>query len=165
MRSPHILLASSNPQKLITNIEHLVSKRAADALRREVRANVSGLFRLGEQHYTFAATLPTSDWRQIVSRCYYGAYNVVRSVKLEASGHYSTDSTDHKKIDELPSTFPNRNTYSNRLSMLREDRNLCDYDHTVTEVDLVYTIPEALRLVQGFIQDSRTYLRVKGLRV
>lgn len=164
MKSPHILLAASNPRRLVDNIEHLLSKRSVDALNREIKNNVIGLFRLGEEHYTFAAGLPGSSWRQIISRAYYGAYNVARSVRLHHSGAYSTDSSDHKKIEELPKGFPNQNTYTNRLSMLREDRNLCDYDHSVVETDLVFTVPEALRLVQGFVADSRTFLRNNGVR-
>lgn len=164
VKAPHILLASGNPQKLVKNIEHLISQRAVNALHQEIRRNVVGLFRLGEEHFSFASATPHTQWRQIISRTYYGAYNVARSVRLHHAGIYSTDSSDHKKIGELPSVFPNRNTYSNRLSVLRDDRNLCDYDHAAGENELVITVPDALTLVRGFIADARSYLRQTGVR-
>lgn len=164
MKSPHILLASGNPQKLVRNIEHLISRRAVDALNREIRSNIIGLFRLGEGHFTFAAGLPHTEWRQIVSRSYYGAYNVARSIRLHHAGIYSTDSSDHKKAGELPDSFPNRNTYSNQISILREDRNLCDYDHAADEGELVIAVPDALNLVRDFVSDARAHLRRNGVR-
>ena len=164
MKSPHLRLASGNPQKLVRNIEHLISQRAVNALNREIRSNVAGLFRLGEGHFSFAEGLALTEWRQIVSRSYYGAYNVARSIRLHHAGLYLTDSSDHKKIGDLPDGFPNRNTYTNRLSILREDRNLCDYDHAADETELVIAVPDALNLVRDFIADARAHLRRNGVR-
>jgi uncharacterized protein (UPF0332 family) len=164
MKGPHLLLAG-NPRRVLENIRPLVSGRAASAIEKEIRRNAAGLYNLGAEHYNFAANLQAADWRQCVSRAYYGAYNCARSVRFAEDGTYSTDSSDHKKIEELPKGFPNLNTYTNRLRLLRDDRNLCDYDHTVSEAELAITRDEGLALVGGFLRDAKLYLRNRGIRV
>jgi hypothetical protein len=86
--------------------------------------------------FSFAARQNNRWWRQKISRLYYGAYNVSRAVRLCVSGEFSDDSTDHKRIGDLPADFPNQALYKNRLNSLRDDRNLCDYDHTARAADL-----------------------------
>lgn len=164
MKSPHILLAG-NCQKVRANLLHLLSADSVRAIDDEIAANARGLFELGEQHYSFAISLGRSHWRQTISRAYYGAFGIVRSVRLFVDGHYSTESNEHKKIDGLPHDFPNRATYSVQLPVLRDDRNLCDYDHTATEAELVIPREDAVTLVASLIQDARSYLHSRGLTV
>jgi hypothetical protein len=165
MRSPHLLLAGNNPQKVMLNIRPLISGRSAKSLEDELKRNVRGLFRLGEEHFRFAKGVAPVDWRQRISRAYYGAYNVARAVRLDYDGSYSRDSSDHQKIDQLPAGFPNLATYTNNLRLLRDDRNLCDYDHTALESELVRTPADTLRLVEDFLRDARAYFRGRGIRV
>jgi hypothetical protein len=163
MKEPHILLAANNCQRLKRNLAHIIDSTAIQAIEDEINSTVSGLFRLGVEHYQFAASQSRAQWRQIISRLYYGAYNVSRSVRLHVDGHYHTDSDDHKRVKNLPDDFPNKNTYSNQLESLRSDRNLCDYDHTADEADLLISSQDALALVQDFINEARNYLTNRGM--
>lgn len=163
MKTPHILLATSNVVRMRQNLAHVLDTAALTALDGEIRNNVIGLFKLGRYHLDFAKTLPTKDWRQECSRLYYAAYNMQRAVRLADSGNYSTDSTDHKKIGSLPAAFPKHATYEVQLPILREDRNLCDYDHSAAVTDLAIAIADARALVNGFAIDAASFLLSKGI--
>jgi hypothetical protein len=147
------------------NLLHLLSTDSVQAIDSEIAANARGLFELGAQHYAFAISLGRSQWRQTISRVYYGAFGVVRSVRFFVDGHYSTETGEHKKVDELPTDFPNRSTYAVQLPVLRDDRNLSDYDHTATEADLVIPREDAVRLVGNLFADARSYLQARGLTI
>ena len=162
---PHILLASSNMVRLINNLAGALTPVQIARLRLIVRQQVIVLFHFGEEHYKFAKKLSTKSWRQKVSRYYYGAFNVSRAVRLEVRGEYSTDVSDHRKFENLPDDFPNKNTYVNQLNNLRLDRNLCDYDHTATIDDLLLELPQTEAMVSEFLRDSRAYLLVRGVKV
>ena len=126
LKEPHILLAGSNCHRLIRNVQHVLNPAAVDAIRQEVRDNVKQLFALGDHHFYFAISIPNTNWRQRVSRFYYAAYNIRRAIALNDSGHFAMDVSDHKKIGELPSDFPNQNMFATELRGLRDDRNLAD---------------------------------------
>jgi hypothetical protein len=81
------------------------------------------------------------------------------------NGQYSREVKDHEKVGDLPDDFSDKNTYANRLRLLREDRNLCDYDHTVVEADLGMSSNDAIVLVGGLIAHARGYLRARKYRV
>jgi hypothetical protein len=161
LKPPHILLASSNPLKMLSNLQHILDADAYNSLKNEIDENVKSLFELGESHYLFAKQLTRQHWRQRISRFYYGAYNVRRSISLHENGSYGTEVDDHKKTS-LPNGFNNSSTYSIQLHTLRDDRNLSDYDHTAVELDLVITQDEAEILVADFLHDARTYLTNRG---
>lgn len=138
---------------------------AIAAIEAEICANSALLYKLGKKHYLFARRQNNRDWRQKISRLYYGAYNISRAVRLCVNGEYSTESSDHKKVEAIPDNFPNKNTYSNRLAVLREDRNLCDYDHTAALGDLILAPGDALQLVGDFQLDARSYLQIYGVQI
>ena len=165
MKSPHILLAAGNLKKLQMNLVNVIDGNAMQAIEREIELNAIKLYLLGKTHYLFAIKQNRNAWRQRISRLYYGGYNVSRSIRLCVSGEYSSDLSDHKKIGSLPDDFPNNATYSVRLAALREDRNLCDYDHTVRCADLSNGTNEATELVESFLQDTRTYLGNRGIAI
>ena len=100
-----------------------------------------------------------------MSRMYYGAYTACRSVRLFDSGAYLTDVKDHQKFNELPNDFPQRNRFANQLAILREDRNLCDYNHSARAADLVLGTNTTEQLVGEFLAEVRNYLRSKGMEV
>ena len=52
-----------------------------------------------------------------------------------------------------------------RLGVLREDRNLCDYDHTAKLTDLVVGANDASVLVQQFLKHAQGYLRRRGIKI
>lgn len=163
VKTPHLLLASPNARKLLKNVEHLLDGAGKRAIAAEITTNVVALFRLGESHFNFAVATNAAEWRQVTSRLYYAAYNIVRAVRLDSQGVYSQDSSEHKKVDDLPTDFPNLATYTNQLPLLREDRNLCDYDHTVVQADLV--VADAKALVTQLLGDARAYLQRRGIPV
>jgi hypothetical protein len=165
LRSPHLLRAASNVRRVKENLVSVVNDAAILAIEREIRRNVRQLIALATSHYNFAVGQPDRYWRQKVSRLYYAAYNTSRAVRLFVNGEYTTDVTDHKKIEAIPDDFPNRNTYANKLVALREDRNLCDYDHTVSRPDLVLKLQDSIDLVDGFMADARKYLRKRGRKL
>jgi len=166
MRTPHILLLKQNVYQLRDQLANVVGPTAITALETEINTNVSQMFALGEEHFNFAMGLPRAKWRQIVSRSYYSAYNISKAVRFAISGDYSTQVTDHSKSGKLPNGFPNLNMYKNQLQVLRNDRNLCDYDHSADETELVFTVQEYLTLADSFINDSRAFLfTAKGITV
>lgn len=159
MKSPHILLLNKNTVELRRELAHILSKKSAAAFDADVKLNVLQLFSLGLEHLNFAGMLGPTNWRQIVSRSYYGAYSVSKSVRLAVNGQYSREVKDHEKVGDLPDDFPDKNMYANRLRLLRDDRNLCDYDHTVREADLGMSSTDARALVMGLVGHARGYLR------
>lgn len=143
----------------------VVDAGAISAIETEICVNVAQLYVLGRSHYHFAVRQNNRSWRQKISRLYYAAYNVSRAVRLCINGEYSVDSSDHKRIETLPDDFPNRNRYANRLGALRDDRNLCDYDHTARLTDLVVGVNDAAELVQQFLKDAQGYLKRRGVNL
>jgi hypothetical protein len=164
MKSPHLVRAGVNVRKLKDNLVNVVDAAAISAIEAEICANVAQLYALGQSHYYFAVRQNNRSWRQKISRLYYAAYNVSRAVRLCVNGEYSVDSSDHKKIEALPDDFPDKNKYANRLGVLREDRNLCDYDHTAKLTDLVVGANDAAVLVQQFLKDAQGYLTRRGIK-
>lgn len=165
VKPPHLLLASGNVRRLQTNLAVVVNAAGRAAIESEICANCSQLYALGRNHFLFARRLKNRDWRQKISRLYYGAYCASRAVRLCVNGEYSTEAGDHKKIDAIPDNFPNKNTYANRLGVLRDDRNLCDYDHTAKLSDLIIEPADAEQFVAEFLRDARVYLEQRGVQV
>ena len=165
LNKPHILLASKNVMTMIENLNHLLNQTEVDKLTHEIDRNVSALFVLGKSHFDFAAPLTERDWRQKISRFYYGVYNVRRAVALKYSGTYSIDVSDHKNVDQLPDDFLNRESHIDNLKTLREDRNLADYSHLATMSDLIVSPIDAQGFATRFIADSRTFLHQRSVRV
>jgi hypothetical protein len=46
LKSPHLLLASSNPRQMLTNLSHILDRNACGAIQSEIDANVKLLFSL-----------------------------------------------------------------------------------------------------------------------
>lgn len=158
------LLELGNARKVKKHLAAILDDDALVAIEREIEGNVRQLRRLAGSHYRFAVAQPPAHWRQKVSRLYFAAYAGSRAVRLYVEGHFSTEVKDHKKIGDLPDDFPLQPTYANRLEIMREDRNLADYDHTSRAPDLAIASSDAARLVGDFLSDVDSYLRGKGLR-
>lgn len=163
LAEPHVLLASGNPNRLLKNLGHILSEVELDKIRRAVDHEVFGLYQLGMSHYYFASSIGKSEWRQKISRLYYAAYNVKRAIQLKDSGVYSTDSSDHQRIDELPKNLENAATYKGKLKNLRDDRNLADYSHVANEGDLLIKVADSEALVDDFITDAKKLLEDQGI--
>lgn len=165
MKSPHLLRVGANVRRVKENLVNVLDRDGIDAIETEICTNVRQLYLLGKSHYSFAVRQNNRFWRQKISRLYYAAYSVSRAVRLCVSGEYSTESGDHKKVESLPEDFPDKSTYGNRLGVLRDDRNLCDYDHVALRTDLVLGVDDSLRLVEDFMRDARIYLRKRGAKI
>ena len=132
------------------------------AIEDEVNTNVAGLFALGVEQYNFG--INQTEWRQCISRLYYSAYSISRAIRLSVDGIYSTESSDHKRIAQFPDNFPNGAKYSVQFLILREDRNLADYDHTALESDPTISTEDAKILLTGYVEDSTKYLKSRGVK-
>jgi hypothetical protein len=158
LTSPHLLLASSNPMKMIQNLNHLLEEPELYKLTAELDRNVVALFHLGETHFIFASRLNNHDWRQKISRLYYAVYNVRRAITLKSSGSFSTESSDHQNNGQIPDSLSNKNSHVNNIRTLRDDRNLADYSHLAQIDDLVMEPDDALSFATQFIADCRRFL-------
>ena len=165
MNEPHILLASGNVWRLKRNLSGILDRRALIALEHEISRNVVQLYRLAVSHKSFAMRADKRLWRQRISRLYYAAYTGSRAIRLQVFGDYSTDSSDHKKVAALPDDFPNRLIFVNELPMLREDRNLSDYDHEARREDLSKSVDDWLDFVNNFMFNVKVYLRGRGVHL
>lgn len=165
LKEPHLFNASSNPVKLINNLSGILTIAELDKLRREIDSNVIELFGLGLSHFQFACAIDKAHWRQRISRLYYGAYNVRRAIALKHNGSFSTDSSDHSKVDSIPDSVNDVAIYKSRLVNLREDRNLSDYNHLATEADLISSPDDYQTLVSNFISDAKAYLATQGIQI
>jgi hypothetical protein len=162
----NILRISSRPRETVEQIREIISDKSYNSLIEAIDKNVVGLFELGVHHHKFASTeIPSRFWRQKISRFYYSAYNVKRSIQLNFDGLYRTDSSDHKEIGNLPEGLTNRNQYTRQLRVLRDDRNLSDYDHVAQENDLVIGVKDTESLVASFISDARSFLTDRGINL
>jgi hypothetical protein len=158
-----LYLLKKNPIAIKEGLSDILDQKSLDQIQKEIDKNVKELFQLGMNHYNFAKTINSNNWRHKISRLYYAAYNIARSVRLHTSGVYSTDSEDHKRIGELPNDFPNQIRYSTGLTDLRDDRNISDYNHTARVEDTKLGIDNACSLVEDFVKDANQYLKNKNV--
>lgn len=165
-RKPSILDVPGNPRELQQRLKPFIGKKAASKIEIDLKRQARRLYILGKYHFNFARrqALPR-DWRQVVSRAYYAAYSVSRAIRLMETGEFSRDVKDHQRFDRLPNAFRQVAMYSNKLELMRDDRNICDYDHSAQVSDLTSTPPDTLRLVAQFMLDAKAYLLTKGLKV
>ena len=164
MKTPH-LLNLGNPRKVKDNLSGLLDAAALGLIESEIEGNTCALMALARTHYRFAVRQSAPNWRQKVSRLYYAGYNAARALRLYLHGEYSRDVKDHQKFNKLPDDFPSRFKYINQLSVLREDRNTCDYDHLSVAGDLILGSRLAGELVRDFLDDVAVYLNNRGLNV
>jgi hypothetical protein len=165
MKEPHFLRASSNSRRLIENVRHLVSDKSLTALEDALNQNAKELYDLALNHMELVEEVSPDAWRHVVSRLYYAAYNAVRGVRLCCDGHYSQDARDHHRFDSLPSDFPSKERYTNLLPLLRDDRNLCDYDHTADLQDLTDSLEGWTAVVGQLLEDAKIYLKGRGVEI
>lgn len=165
LREPHVLLASGNPHKLMRNLSSILTADEIQKINNAVLLESAALYSLGNAHFTFAISLPLAEWRQSISRLYYAAYNVKRSMTLINDGGFSTDANDHQKIDNLPETINNKDLYKSQIKALRDDRNLCDYSHIAIEEDLLISVIDARTFVTNFLADAKQFLLDKGVQL
>lgn len=152
-----------NPRKIITILDGILDQANLDLIEAEIRRNTSQLFDLAITHYRFANSLNRSQWRQKVSRLYYAGYSASKAIRYFSTGHHSTEGADHKKVGDLPGDFPRKNFFTNKLTVLRDARNTCDYDHTSKANSLIISTKESSEVVTEFLKESKGYLSGRGV--
>jgi len=126
-------------------------------------------FQLAELHLAEAQKLVQAGIpRATLSRAYYAAYNGSKATRYLVQGIVSLKGDDHGRAStDLPDDFPDVAQWSQRMTVLYENRLRADYDNwQSTSTDFTLTPDAAVRLAQEFIDEVRVYLNTKyGMRL
>lgn len=99
-------------------------------LEEHVHAVARRWFELARLHQADAAAAGIrNNPRAVYSRAYYAAYNASKAVRYVVSGSVSLRGDDHKKVGDLPSSFPDAAKWAGDLALLYEHRLRADYDN------------------------------------
>ena len=99
-------------------------------LESHVHAVVRRWFELARTHYADASSVdPSANPRSVYSRAYYAAYNASKAVRYIIRGVVSLKGDDHKRVADLPDTFPDVDAWAAMLPLLYEHRLRADYDN------------------------------------
>jgi hypothetical protein len=105
--------------------------------------------------------------RSFYSRNYYAVYNASKSVRYFASGFVSAAGDDHKKVSELPATFPDLAQWGDDLRKMYEFRLIADYDgwsHSTANLDA--DMKSYLKKSTAFLKASKAFLKIEhGIRI
>lgn len=161
MDEDHIL--NLNLQKVLRCLPNILAQDELNKIRKALCDNVHQLLRLGRAHLRFAQRAEgLASWRQRVSRAYYCVYCTSRAIRLAINGYYNIDPGDHKNIGDLPSDFPSKSIWQDFLMKFKADRNLADYDHSVSEKALELRSKEYVEKADAFYREARKYLIGRG---
>jgi hypothetical protein len=97
--------------------------------------------------------------RSAYSRSYYAAYNASKAVRYLVYGEVSLGGDDHRRVAELPDSFPDVDSWTPRLTELYEHRLRADYDNwsgsaaenTLTPVQSYSTAKEFVDACRVFV--------------
>ncbi|SAL16849.1 hypothetical protein AWB64_01041 [Caballeronia sordidicola] len=84
---------------------------------------------------------------------------------LKHDGSFTTESSDHQKVDIVPEALENHSLYKVKLKNLRDDRNLADYSHDAVASDLILGIDEAEALVGSLFRDVKIFMMAHGIEL
>src|ERR1035437_7775995 len=152
-----------NLRKVILCLTGVLPPAELEKIKAEIHRNVRHALRLSGVHLRAARTQGLRIWRQMVSRAYYCCYCASRALRLAETGTFSTEVEDHKKVGDLPDTFPSRARWADILTKFRADRNLADYDHSAHSGDLEYTAEQYLTHAESLLAEIKRYLRSQGV--
>lgn len=158
----------SNHAEFKSKLVSLTMKGDLPVLEAHVHAVARRWFELGRMHYADAvATNTGKNPRTVYSRSYYAAYNASKAVRYVVQGSVSLRGDDHKKVAELPNSFPDIDSWVAQLPLLYEHRLRADYDNwsdTATENTL--SPGECLALSEKFLKTAQQFLLTDyGLKV
>jgi len=105
--------------------------------------------------------------RSVYSRAYYAAYNASKAVRYVVRGFVSLRGDDHKKVADLPSSFPDVDSWVAKLPLLYEHRLRADYDNwSDTAVENVLSPADCLAAAGDFLNAAEQFLLAEyGLRI
>lgn len=162
------ILELGNHAKILQVLKHIAGRSNLNWYDARVREAARHWFLLAAQHLRIARRLSSRprDWRAVVSRSYYAAYNVSRSVRYLVHGFVKFDGSDHTIVGDLPADFPQRASWSTFLVDLRKDRNVADYAPWTGMLSTLSQLPEfSLDRVEQFVKESKQYLRARGIKI
>jgi len=103
----------------------------------------------------------------VYSRAYYAAYNASKAVRYVVRGFVSLRGDDHKKVADLPTSFPDVDSWVAKLPLLYEHRLRADYDNwSDTAVENVLSPAACLAAAAEFLKAAEQFLLAEyGLKV
>ncbi len=120
-------------------------------------------FSLARQHAEELGKLdPEQLPRAVYSRAYYVAYNASKAVRYTSRGIVSLLGDDHRKVSDLPDSFPEVDTWGRNLQLMYQHRLRADYDnwaqtsteHTLQPNECVELAREFLVVCEKFLSDK-----------
>ncbi len=157
-----------NHQRVRRGLESILDADALAAYDDAVHATCLCIMKLAAAHLRTAKN-PSSvrdNWRLVVSRAYYAAYNASKAVRYLVQGQVAGDVDDHKKVADLPNDFPERVFWTSVLIEMRIDRNIADYEPWPGCLRRLAASPKkAVEYADRFVQTVRSYLKDRGVRV
>jgi hypothetical protein len=117
-------------------------------------------FELARIHYIDASAVdPSANPRSVYSRSYYAAYNASKAVRYVVRGFVSLKGDDHKKVADLPDSFPEVDAWVAKLPLLYEHRLRADYDNWSDTASENHLSPaECLVAAKEFLTVSEQFL-------
>ncbi len=122
---------------------------------------VMGWFGLAREHDEELAGMDINKLpRAAYSRAYYAAYNASKAVRYMSKGVVSLRGDDHRKVSELPDSFPDVDAWARDLQAMYEHRLRADYDNwTGTPTEHTMTPEDCAALAHRFIGICEKYLK------
>lgn len=137
-------------------------------LESHVKAVAQKWFELARMHYADGAAFDSgANPRAVYSRAYYAAYNASKAVRYVAQGFVSLRGDDHRKVSDLPSSFPDVDSWVTNLPLLYEHRLRADYDNWSGTADENVLLPaDCLSIAKAFLKAAEEFLHTDyGLTV
>ncbi len=122
---------------------------------------VTGWFKLAKEHAAEMTKLDVAQLpRAVYSRAYYVVYNASKAVRYMSRGVVSLHGDDHRKISELPDSFPDVDVWARELQVMYQHRLRADYDNwTQTSSEHTLKPIECAELAQKFLETCETFLK------
>lgn len=117
-------------------------------------------FELARMHFADASAVDKLlNPRSVYSRSYYAAYNASKAVRYIVRGAVSLHGDDHKKVADLPSNFPDVDSWMEKLPLLLEHRLRADYDNwSGTSAENQLSPDNCLEISREFLDISEQFL-------
>jgi hypothetical protein len=95
------------------------------------------------------------------------AYNASKAVRYVVRGFVSLRGDDHKKVADLPGSFPDVDSWVSKLPLLYEHRLRADYDNwSDTAAENVLAPADCLAIAAEFLRAAEQFLLVDyGLKI
>lgn len=124
---------------------------------------VKSWVRLARQHAEELGKLdPDGLPRAVYSRAYYTAYSASKAVRYMSRGAVSLKGDDHRKVSDLPDSFPDVDVWARQLQELYEHRLRADYDNWVETAHEHSLKPiECKALAEKFVTECLLFLKEK----